>query len=123
MKVADLYRHEVIRATGEESLGDAAGRMSYEEVGALAVFEGDNLVGILTERDVVRAVGDGVNPFTALVRDYMTPEPVTVAPETSAGEAAALMLRLGARHLPVVEGREVIGMVSVRDLLAPEGGG
>ena len=120
MRVRDLYRRDVIRAAAEESLAEAAARMSFEEIGALAVFEGSALVGIITERDVVRAVGDGIDPSSVSVRDYMTPEPVTVTPDASAAEAAATMILLGARHLPVTEGGEVVGMISVRDLLVEE---
>ncbi|HEX6262038.1 MAG TPA: CBS domain-containing protein, partial [Actinomycetota bacterium] len=99
---------------------DAAGRMQYQEIGSLAVLEHGKLVGILTERDLARALADGVDPAETPVAAYMTEEPVTVTPEADAASVAATMLDLGVRHIPVVEGGQVIGMVSSRDLLSLE---
>ncbi|HEX6207279.1 MAG TPA: CBS domain-containing protein, partial [Actinomycetota bacterium] len=99
---------------------DAAGRMQYQEIGSLAVLEHGKLVGILTERDLARALADGVDPAETPVGAYMTEEPVTVTPEADAASVAATMLDLGVRHIPVMEGGQVIGMVSSRDLLSLE---
>ncbi len=120
MKIRALYRPEILSAAADESLADAASRMQYQEVGSLAVLEHDKLVGILTERDLARALADAVEPAATAVRDYMTVEPVTVSPETDAADAAATMLNLGVRHLPVVDGGRVVGMISSRDLLSLE---
>lgn len=120
MKVRALYRPEVLTASPDESLADAASRMQYQEVGSLAVLEHEKLVAILTERDLARALADGVDPASTPVSEYMTPDPVTVSPETEAADAAATMLNLGVRHLPVVEAGRVVGMVSSRDLLSLE---
>lgn len=75
--------------------------MDYQEVGALAVLERGSLLGIVTERDLVRAIAEGVNLSLATVGEYMTPYPATVTPDTELSEAAEIMLNLGARHLPV----------------------
>ncbi len=120
MEVRTLAKHEVVSAAPHDSLIDAASRMQFNEVGSLAVMDGDALIGIITERDVVRAVADGVDPATTAVVGYMTPEPVTIPEWADVTEAAATMLRVGARHLPVVDGGRVIGMVSARDLLELE---
>lgn len=120
MKVRALYRPEVVSADPDEALMDAAARMQYQEIGSVAVLEHGRLIGILTERDVARALADGIDPSQTAVRSYMTEEPVTVTPETDAAKAAATMLNLGVRHLPVVEGGQVVGMVSSRDLLSLE---
>ncbi len=117
MNVEAMYRPEVFTVRIDESVGDAAGSMQYNEVSALPVFDGGRLVGILTERDVVRAVADGVDPQETPVSAYMTPDPVWISPESSLREAADRMLGLGVRHLPVMVGDEVLGMVSIRDLL------
>jgi CBS domain-containing protein len=120
MKVRDVYRPEVITAEPTEDLVEVASRMRFHEVGALPVFEHGAMHGIITERDVVGAVADGVDPSTTMVLGYMTPNPVTVSPETELSEAAASMLELGARHLPVVELGAVVGMISARDVLIDE---
>lgn len=120
MKVGALYRPEVVSADPDENLGDAAGRMQYQEIGSLAVLEHGRLIGILTERDLGRALAEGVDPFETPVRSYMTEEPITVTLDTEAGKAAATMLELGVRHLPVLDCGRIVGMVSARDLLALE---
>ncbi|HEX9824701.1 MAG TPA: CBS domain-containing protein [Actinomycetota bacterium] len=120
MKVRAVYRPEVLVADSDESLIDVAGRMQFEEVGSLAIIEHGRLVGIITERDLARALSDGVDPVETPVADYMTAEPVTVSPDTEVSAAAAAMLELGVRHLPVMEEGRVVGMVSSRDLLSIE---
>jgi len=120
MKVRALYRPEVVAGSPDESLADAASRMQYQEIGSLTVLEHGRLVGILTERDLARALADGVDPMETAVRAYMTEEPVTVTLEADAAAVAATMLDLGVRHLPVLEAGQVIGMVSSRDLLSLE---
>jgi CBS domain-containing protein len=97
------------------SLVDAASRMHERRVGAVVVLDGGRLVGILTERDVLRAVATG--GVDGPVRDAMTHGPETIGPDESAGHAAVLMIHGGFRHLPVVEGDDVIGMISIRDLV------
>lgn len=117
MTIRDLYRQEVIRTDAEDSLRDAADLMSFEEVGALAVFAGRKLDGIITEKDLVRAIADGADMSGTTVGSYMTAEPRTVQATAPVTEAIKVMSALGARHLPVVEGGMVTGMVSARDLV------
>jgi CBS domain-containing protein len=76
------------------------------------------LAGILTERDVLRAAASRSDLTTSPVSQWMTRDPVTASPDTTTEEAAQLMLRNGFRHLPVVEGRSLTGVVSIRDVLA-----
>jgi CBS domain-containing protein len=106
---------DVVTATPATGLVEAAARMHASRVGALAVTDGDRLVGIVTERDVLRAVATG--SVDGSVGDAMTPAPDTIGPEEPAGHAAALMIHGGFRHLPVVEGDRVVGMLSIRDLV------
>lgn len=120
MKIASIYRPEIISVDVSESLSDAASRMQFFEVGSLVVFEGRQFVGILTERDLVRAMADGARPAAVPVRTYMTEDPVVIEPEADSEQAIRMMLELGVRHLPVVEGNRVAGMVSARDLMAEE---
>jgi len=91
--------------------------MRAHDVGALLVFEEGKFVGIVTERDLTRAVAVSDPPELADVASWMTDHPITVAPGTGVREAAAEMLATGVRHLPVGTDGEVSGMVSIRDLL------
>lgn len=120
MKIRALYRREIVEAAPDEALIDAVSRMQFEEVGSLAVLEHGKLAGILTERDVTRALADGADPGEATVGEYMTREPVTITPDTQASQAAATMLNLGVRHLPVTDAGRPVGMLSSRDLLSLE---
>lgn len=120
MKVRELFRPEILTVALDETLVEAAARMDLNEVGALAVLREGELIGIITERDLTRALAEGADPRGASVEDYMTDRPVTVSPSTDASEAASRMLDVGARHLPVVDGGKVVGMVSARDLLVDE---
>ena len=117
MKVCARYRPVLVTVDGDESLVDAADRMRWYAVGALPVYERHALVGIVTERDLTAAVADGVDPARTLVRDRMTPAPATVAPDDEVADAARTMADLGVRHLPVVEGERLVGMLSIRDLI------
>jgi CBS domain-containing protein len=117
MKVSDLQQHELFTAQAEESLEGAADRMSWHEVGALPVLEGQHLVGIITERDLTAALAEGADPVTTPMSDYMTPAPEVLRPDSELVEAAHLMLELGIRHLPVVRGGHLVGVLSMRDVL------
>jgi CBS domain-containing protein len=99
-----------------ETLTDAAGRMAARRVGAILVTEDERLAGILTERDVLRAVGKG--DISGTVADWMTREPVTVGSNATNGQAAMMMIHGGFRHVPIVDDDKLVGIVSIRDLLA-----
>lgn len=114
--VERIMSRDLLTAAPDERLQDAAKRMVGRRVGAILVLEGDRLAGILTERDVLRAVGNGLDPG-ALVSQWMTRAPETVEPSATAEEALALMHQGGFRHLPVTDGDTLVGIVSVRDVL------
>ena len=100
----------------ETTLGDAAEVLISRSIGALAVVDGRSVVGILTDRDVVRAVSQGADlddPVTA----WMPDAPDTVPPGVSVSEAADWLLETGYRHLPVTVGDELLGIVDIRDVL------
>jgi len=99
-----------------DRLGKVAERMVDRDVGAVIVLEGEELVGILTERDMLRAVAAGINEDT-LVSDWMTRDPETMEPDDTTQHAAVLMIHGGFRHMPVVEGSRVVGVLSIRDLM------
>jgi CBS domain-containing protein len=97
-------------------LTEVAQRMVARDVGAVLVMEGERLVGILTERDMLRAVAEGIAEDT-LVSHCMTPNPETMEHDEPIRQAAVLMIHGGFRHLPIVEGDRVVGILSIRDLM------
>ncbi|HEX4903311.1 MAG TPA: AarF/UbiB family protein [Acidimicrobiales bacterium] len=98
-----------------DSVADAAAELHRAGCSALVVLEGEQVVGLLTERDLVRVIVDGADPATARVRDRMRTDVVTVPPGTDPMEARELMGRHGLRHLPVVEGGRVVGLLEQAD--------
>jgi CBS domain-containing protein len=119
-KVDDIYRPGAITATADDSLEQIAARLEDKDISALVILDGHRLAGIITERDIVRAVADRRDLADGTAGEYMTLEPATVELETPLAEVARTMLALGVRHLPVVVAGDVIGMVSARDLLELE---
>jgi CBS domain-containing protein len=99
-----------------DALGEVAQRMVDRDVGAVLVMVGEELTGILTERDVLRAVAAGIEDET-VVSDWMTRDPETMSPDDTTEHAAVLMIHGGFRHMPLVEGERVVGMLSIRDLM------
>ncbi len=97
---------------------DALRLLAERDIGALVVIEGEQLVGILSERDYARKVIlKGKSSMKTEVREIMTERVIVVSPEHSVEEAMALMTEKHLRHLPVLEGDKVIGMVSIGDLV------
>jgi CBS domain-containing protein len=113
----EIMSGDVLTSTADASVAEAAERMMKAKTGSIVVMDGTWLLGMFTERDVLRAAAAGADPTAALVRDWMTGEPVTATPDTDAEEAAELMMAQGFRHLPVVEGNALVGIVSLRDIL------
>ena len=99
-----------------ETITGVAQRMVQRNLGAVLVFDRGRLAGIMTERDLMRAVAQGL-PGDALVSQYMTRNPETIAPDDTTQHAAVLMIHGGFRHLPVVEQDDVVGILSIRDLM------
>lgn len=116
--VADLMTSGILTVTASTTVAEAATMMGERRVGSALVMEDDRLLGIFTERDIVRALGQDFGAAERPVSEWMTSQPTTVRPETPAGEALRTMLDGGFRHLPVSEGDRVLGIVSIRDLSA-----
>jgi CBS domain-containing protein len=91
--------------------------MDARRVGAALVFDGDRLVGIFTERDVLRLAGEGSEFAEVRVGDVMTRNPVTLAPDDDVLDAARLMGERKIRHVPVLEGENLLGMVGMREVM------
>ena len=116
MKVSEIMTKATVTDAAQDTLAEAAARMWNAQTGSLLVMEGEHLLGILTERDVLRAIAHGMDPQQVPVKDLMRTDVITVGPQTSLKEAAKLMATKWIRHLPVVEGSKVVGILSQRDL-------
>jgi CBS domain-containing protein len=114
--VANHMTKDLLTLEAEATLGAAAKRMAERGVGAVVVLAGERLAGILTERDILKAVATGFEP-DARVSDWMTRHPETIESDDTTDHAAALMIHGGFRHLPVVDGGEIKGILSIRDLM------
>jgi CBS domain-containing protein len=117
MAVGDAMSVRVITVAPKASVQEAITRMLEENTGSVAVCDGPRLVGIFTERDVLRCAGEGSLFGEVAVEVVMTPRPITVAPGDDIVEAAQLMAAKRIRHLPVCEGEFLIGMIGIRDVL------
>jgi CBS domain-containing protein len=116
-----IRKAKLLQARPGELIAKAAQRMASRNVGAILVVEAGQLVGIITERDIVfRVVAAGLDPALTRVRDAMTANPITIPPERPFGYALVVMHREGFRHLPVVRGGKVVGIISARSALDPE---
>jgi CBS domain-containing protein len=114
--VRDVMTTELITVEPSTSVAAAVTVMGMQAVGAVLAMEKGSLEGIFTERDLVRAMSHDISAASQPVAQWMTRNPVTVAPETSVEKALEIMLAGNFRHLPVMEGENVAGIVSIRDL-------
>ena len=114
--VGEIMSRELLHVEAGLPLEEAATRIDERHVGAALVLDGERLVGILTERDVLRAVAAGRVKGTT-VAEWMTHHPETIEPSDTTGQAAAIMIHGGFRHLPVLDGGKAVGIVSIRDLM------
>jgi citrate synthase len=116
--VGDIMSAPVVTATAAETVAAAAARMREQKVGAVVIVDGDGrATGILTERDMLRFAAAGSDASTAKVSEWMTTEPDTVASNVEAREAFSRLAEHGYRHIPVVDGERLVGIVSMRDLM------
>jgi CBS domain-containing protein len=117
-RLRDIMTTEVLTTSAGRPVSEVTGLMVKARVGSAVVLEGSWLAGILTERDVLRAAASGTDLTSSPVSQWMTRDPVTATPDTTTDEAAEVMLANGFRHLPVLDGRSLEGLVSIRDVLA-----
>ena len=117
--IADVMRPDFIEVAPEDTLGEVAERMTAKNVGAVVVKDYGRLIGILTERDMLKAMAARVHTSEARVRQWMTEDPITASAEMGVEEAARVMLDNGFRHLPVMDDQgRVTGVVSLRRVVA-----
>ena len=114
---------EVVSVGAQDTVRAAAHRMNERGIGGLVVLDGDRVVGIFTERDVLRrVVATGRDPSTTTVSDVMTAPVATCRSDTSLAECRGFMTEKRVRHLPVVEGQRLLGIVTIGDVMAYEVG-
>jgi len=116
MKVREAMSKVVLTAAAGTTIAEAASLMAQRRVGSALVMDGRRLAGIFTERDIVKALSQDVSATTQAIAHWMTRGPQTISPDATLEEAQHRMLEGGFRHLPVMEGGELIGMLSLRDI-------
>jgi len=117
VRVRELASNATVTVGPGHTLRDAARLMHKHRVGSAVVQDGELLAGIITERDVLRAVANAVDADGDAVSEHMSPEVVTAGPDWDVAEAASAMIKHRVRHLVVYEGGQLLGVLSVRDLL------
>lgn len=120
MKLREILRHkgsDVHSASPSDTLGDAVLWLVKNNCGALIIMEEDRAVGIITERDVLRACAELPQPLEASVRDHMTTKLITATPDDNVEHVMGLMTNHRIRHLPVMEGDGLVGIISIGDVV------
>ena len=114
----DVMTAKAFTVSADASMVEAAQGMAKGKLGSALIVQGSWLAGIITERDMLRAVASGEDLNGVKVKDWMTKDPITASPDTDTDEAAVTMFTNGFRHLPVTDGSEILGVVSLRDVLS-----
>ena len=114
--LGEVMTKEVLTVEPSDTIGEAAEKMTSHGVGAVVVSDFGRMIGILSERDIMRAVADRIHSSEARVREWMTADPITATADTSPEEAGRIMLEHGFRHLPVITDGRAVGIVSIRDV-------
>ena len=116
MRVSEIMTNAAVTDQADDTLTAAARKMWQQQTGSLLVVDGEDLVGIVTERDVLKAAANGLSMDETRISQIMTKDLVTVGPGTSLREAAKLMAERWIRHLPVLDEGKLVGILSQRDL-------
>jgi len=116
MKVRAIMTDVVLTAEAGTTIAEAASLMAQRRVGSALILDGDRLVGIFTERDIVKALSQDGSATHQAIGHWMTGDPETISPEAAVAEALQRMIDGGFRHLPVVDGGRLVGMLSMRDI-------
>jgi CBS domain-containing protein len=117
MEVSEIMSTDLVTVGPEYNVADVASLMRSRKIGSVIVLEDDRVLGILTERDILGVVGSGEDPKNVAAHEALTDDLITIGPEEPVEEAANEMVRAGVRHLPVIADEELIGIVSMRDLV------
>jgi CBS domain-containing protein len=116
VRVSEIMTNAAVIDQPDDTLAEAARKMWEQQTGSLLVIDGEDLVGIVTERDILKAVATGAPLDDTRISQVMSKDLVTVGPGTSLREAAKLMADRWIRHLPVLDSGKLVGIISQRDL-------
>lgn len=117
MKVRDLMSQKVKWVEPNQSLEEVAKILASSDIGSVPVCQGQNVVGIITDRDIlVRAIAKGMDPKMTKVNEVMTPSVLTVSPDTDIHQASDIMAEKQIRRLPVVENNQLVGFLAIGDI-------
>jgi CBS domain-containing protein len=117
VEVSEVMTKEVVTVGPHYNVADVASLMHARGIGSVIVLEDERVLGILTERDILKVVGAGEDPKNVAAHEALSDDLYTIAPDASVDEAARQMTRAKVRHLPVISEDRVIGILSIRDLV------
>ncbi|MGI6685322.1 MAG: CBS domain-containing protein [Bacillota bacterium] len=121
MKVREIMTEDVITVSQDTGIQNVARLMKENDIGTVLVVEDRNVLGLITDRDIViRAIAEGKNPTSTRARDVMSTDIILVTPDTDAHEAAEIMAEHQIKRLPVVENDKLMGIVALGDLAIEE---
>ncbi len=117
MEISAIMTTDLATVGPEYNVADVASVMDARGIGSVIVLEDDRVLGILTERDILKVVGGGEDPKNVAAHEALTDDLITIRPDATVEEAAREMVNAKVRHLPVISDEGLIGMVSMRDLV------
>jgi CBS domain-containing protein len=120
MLVREVMNRDVVTTEPDASLREAAKKMNQHHIGSLVVVEEEEIVGILTERNILIAIAEGKNPEGAQVKDIMKKKVVTIEPDKMVEDAVELMTKNRIKKLPVVENGKLVGIITCSDIAVVE---
>jgi CBS domain-containing protein len=115
--VSEVMTKEVVTVGPHYNVADVASLMTARGIGSVIVLEEERVLGILTERDILKVIGAGEDPKNVAAHEALSDDLYAIGPDASVDEAARQMTQAKVRHLPVIENDRVIGIVSIRDLV------
>ena len=117
MEVSEVMTKEVVTVGPHYNVADVASLMDSKGIGSVIVLEENRVLGILTERDILKVIGAGEDPKNVAAHEALIGDLYTIAPEATVEEAASQMTQARVRHLPVIAEDRIVGIVSIRDLV------
>ena len=117
VEVSEVMTKEVVTVGPHYNVADVASLMDAKGIGSVIVLEDDRVLGILTERDILKVIGAGEDPKNVAAHEALIDDLYTIAPTASIEEAASQMTQAKVRHLPVIEEDKIVGIISIRDVV------
>lgn len=117
MEISAIMATDLATVGPEYNVADVASVMDARGIGSVIVLEDDRVLGILTERDILKVIGGGEDPKNVAAHEALTDDLITIRPDATVEDAAREMVNAKVRHLPVISDEGLIGMVSMRDLV------